>query len=43
MAKTKPKPKVSLPRANKFGDVVTVDLKEYDRIRIRPDNIFVTL
>ena len=31
MAKTKPKPKVALPRANKFGDVVTVDLKEYDR------------
>ena len=31
MAKTKPKPKVALPRADKFGDVVTVDLKEYDR------------
>ena len=35
MAKTKPKPKVSLPRANKFGDVV-ID-------RIRPEDIYVTL
>ena len=31
MAKTKPKPKVDFPRVEKFGDVVTVDLKEYDR------------
>ena len=30
-SKSKPRPKVALPRADKFGDVVTVDLKEYDR------------
>ena len=30
-SKSKPRPKVALPRASKFGDVVTVDLKEYDR------------
>ena len=31
MDKTKHKPKVALPRAEKFRDIDTVDLKDYNR------------
>ena len=31
MDKTKHKPKVALPRAEKFRDMDTVDLKDYNR------------
>ena len=30
-AKRKPRPKFSLPRADRFNQIVTIDLKEYDR------------
>ena len=30
-AKRKPRPKFSLPRAERFNQIVTIDLKEYDR------------
>ena len=34
-AKTKPRPKASMPRADKFNQIVTMDIKEWDRNAVK--------